>query len=216
MKFGPESRVMSLSFVRDPKEHAQVMLEAGRRFTTPVGPRYHWQTLLGAAGIGVLIALAMELYRSFFLIPVLEIANVPPLDVVLAQFLPFLLLIFLVYFGRARYLQGRHRKALEDRVSASAFVDVDIFEGGIASTVERMQVSMEWAGVRNVYVSDQRIEFECDVFVLYIPARAFADKPTFEKACQDIYTLWRQARLEAVSDAEKAAIEHFENATEES
>lgn len=194
MRTDAQSRIMSLSFQREPKEHADVMLEAGRRLMTPRGSSSGWPLLLGAVAFGAVIGLAMEGYRRFILSPLLGIGDVTPLNIIVLQLLPFFLLIFGLLFTYVRHARKRRRQALIDRVTPGQFVDVDIYLDGFRAASGPVTLSAEWVSIRDVLVAKARIEFVGESTVAYIPERAFADRPAFEAAAKQLRQLWLDAR----------------------
>jgi len=193
MRYDAANRIMSLSFERDPQEQADVMLEAGHRFMAPPGARYGWPMFFGALAFGVAIGLIMEIYRRFVLAPLLGSADIAPLNIIVLQLLPFLLLIFALLYGRARYITRKRRQALIDRVEPGLFVDTDIFRDGVRTSTGAVTVALEWTAIRNVLIHKTRIEFEGEAFTVYIPERAFSGRTAFEAAAERIRALWQDA-----------------------
>jgi hypothetical protein len=206
MNYHQETRIMSVSFERDPQEHATVMLAAGRRFAATRAAGFTWPVLLSAIGYGIVLGLAMELYRRFVLSIFFPLEAIPPLNIVLTQMLPFLLLLYLLYLGRAYYLARARRRALIERLGTDVFIDTDIYRDGVTATSGESAVSLNWTGVRSLAVINDRIELDGDAFVLYIPRRAFANKPAFDAAAGRISELLWKARVRAGENKPAASI----------
>jgi len=200
MRTDAQSRIMSLSFKREPQEHAEIMLEAGRRFmTSPLALR-PWPLLAGAIGLGAVFGLVMEGYRVFILTPLLGIGEVAPLSVICLQLAPILLVAAGLLFGWARHVRQRRRQLLIARVGADMFADVDIFRDGIRTSAGPLVVTLAWEGIRHITTGPSRIEFEADTFIAYLPERAFADHQAFQAAARQIHQLWLDARLAVKND----------------
>jgi hypothetical protein len=195
MRTDAQSRIMSLSFKREPEEHTRVMLEAGRRLTTPPSFANRWPRLLiGAIAFGAVVGIAMEGYRRFILSPLLGIVDVPPLNVIVLQLLPFFLLLIALLYLRMHYVQKRRLRAMIERLEPNLFIDIDIYRDGLRLSSEHLTITLEWAAARNVLLNSTRIEFEGESFTTYIPQRAFADRQAFEAAATEIRQLWRDAK----------------------
>jgi hypothetical protein len=205
MRTDAQSRIMSLSFRREPKEHAEVMLEAGRRLTMSRSSAYGWLLLLGAVAFGAAVGLVMEGYRRFILSPLFGIDDVAPLGVIILQLLPFFLLLFVLLFTYARYARKRRKQALIDRLAPDQFVDTDIFTDGFTTSAGPVTLSVDWVAVADVIVGDRRIEFVSDSFVAYIPERAFPDRRAFAAAGSQLYQLWQDAKRKQKEAADDPA-----------
>lgn len=194
MRTDAQSRIMSLSFKREPEEHADVMIQAGRRMMTPrkalsVGPFF-----AAAIAVGVVLALGMEAYRRFVLSPLLGNADVTPANVIFLQFLPLFVLAIILIYSFSALSHKRRRQALIERLDKNLFVDVDIYEEGMRSTSGPVTVMLEWKAIRDVAVKPSRLEFEGDSYVAYLPQRAFESRARFEEAAKKIRGLWMSTR----------------------
>jgi hypothetical protein len=185
---------MSLSFMRDPKEHAEVMLAAGRRMMGRDTVRFTWQVWIGAVLFGASFGLIMELYRRFVLARLLDVASVPPFNIIMLQVLPVLALLWVAFYVRARYGARRMVRNLEERLQTKTFIDTDIYADGIQSTTGGLQMQLEWSAVRNIVVRNKRIEFEGEAFVIYIPERAFPNPQAYDAAVKQLRQLWSEAK----------------------
>jgi hypothetical protein len=199
MRTDAQSRIMSLSFKREPQEHAEIMLEAGRRFMTAPQTIEPWRIFAGAIALGAVFGLVMEGYRVFILTPLLGIKDVAPLSVICLQLAPILLIAAGLLFGWARHVRQRRRRLLLARFDHDMFADVDIFKDGIRTSAGPLMVALAWDGIRHITVAFGRIEFEADTFVAYVPERAFTDHQAFQAAARQIRQLWLDARL-AIKD----------------
>jgi hypothetical protein len=189
------NRILSISFERQPDEHVDVVLSSNQRFTATSRPRYTWLVLAGAVVSGVAIGLLMEVYRRFVLSALFDEAFVPPFSIVLLQFLPFVLLIAGLIFGRASYLEHSRRKTFSKQLAKGQFIDTDIYENGIETTSGDVTVWMPWTTVRDVVVARKRIEILSDAFVTYLPLRAFPDKAVFHQTGVRMAELKRRSRI---------------------
>jgi hypothetical protein len=195
MRYDVKDRIMSLSFQREPGEHADVMLAAGRRMMTPRKTSYSWSIIGAAVGFGAVVGISMEIYRRFLLSPLLGVDEVTPLTVIVQQLLPLLLLIIALVYAWIRYVRRRRKQTLIDRLEPDLFVDLDVFRDGIRMTAGTLTLSLEWAGIRDILVGAQRIEFESDSFATYVPERAFENRPAFDAAAAQFRQLWLEAKL---------------------
>lgn len=192
MRYDPADRVLSLSFAREPEEHADVILEAGRRMLAGPGSGSPWRMFFVAIGFGVVVGIAMEIHRRFVLPALLGTSDIAPLSVVAVQLLPVVILVLGLYaLLHARTLR-RRRSALVARLAPALYIDVDIFPTGISASSGQVAIEVDWPAARNVFVDAGRIEIECESFSLYIPERAFADHKVFTDAAIEIRKLWRE------------------------
>jgi hypothetical protein len=193
MRYDPATRVLSLSFTRDPEEHADVMLDTGRRMMTSTDPASAWTAFGMAIGFGAIVGIVMELHRRFILPLVLGPSAIAPLGTVTAQLLPLILLVVALYVVLYRRVAKRQRKALLSRIEPNLAVDVDIFTQGIISTSGDFTVEIDWSAVTNIILDQSRIEIECESFAIYLPERAFPDRAAFMEAAKALRKLWREA-----------------------
>lgn len=193
MRYDPADRILSLSFAREPQEHADVMLEAWRRMLAGPGSGSPWRSFFMAVGFGVVVGIAMEIHRRLVLPALLGTSDIAPLSVIVVQLLPVVTLVLALYaLLRVRTLRRRH-SALVARLAPALYIDVDIFPKGISASSGQVAVDVDWPAVRNVFTDAGRIELECESFSLYIPMRAFADPNAFSEAAKEIRKLWREA-----------------------
>lgn len=193
MRYDPATRVLSLSFTRDPKEHADVMFETGRRMMTSSDPVSAWTGFGIAIGFGAVVGLVMEIHRRFVLPLLLGPSELAPLGTVTLQFLPLILLVVAFYVLLHFRVARRQRKALISRLEPNLVVDVDIFSKGIVASSGQFAVEIDWPIVTNILVDGSRIEIECESFAIYLPHRAFANHAAFTEAARDLRKLWREA-----------------------
>lgn len=193
MRYDPADRVLSLSFTRDPREHADIMLDAGRRMMASTNPFSAWARLGMMVGFGAVVGIGMEVYRRQMLPVVAGAAETVPLSTALLQFLPLIVmtvLLFLFLFIRS---VRQRRKALISRLEPALVVDVDIFTKGIVSSSDQFTVTIDWPAVRDVVLGHDRIEVECEGFLIYAPLRAFPSRAAFNDAARQTRELWREA-----------------------
>lgn len=193
MRYDPASRVMSLSFTRNPDEHVDVMLETGRRMMTSPDPVSAWAAFGVAIGFGAIVGIVMEIHRRFVLPLLLGPSEIAPLGTVTLQLLPLVMLIVALYVVLHLRVTKRRRRALASRLDPNRIIDVDIFTQGIVSSSGHVTVELAWAGVTNIVLDGGRIEIECESFAVYLPERAFANRAAFVQAAKDLRGLWREA-----------------------
>jgi hypothetical protein len=194
MRYDVKNRIMSLSFKRQPEEHADVMFAAGRRMMRVPNASYGWRVIVGAIGFGAAVGVSMEVYRRFILSAVLGVDNVTPVSIIVLQLLPLLLLLLALIYYRTRFVSRRRRQALIARMDADQFIDTDIFREGVRSTSGPVIITMDWTAIRAILIENVRIEFEGEAFTMYIPQRAFENRKAFDAAANEFRTLWQDAR----------------------
>lgn len=193
MRYDPGTRVLSLSFARDPEEHTDVMLEAGRRMMSQADTVRPGTAILVAIGFGVAVGIVMELHRRIVLPSVLGSSEVAPLGTVALQLLPLILLFAALYAVLHVRTTRRRRRAMISRLQPNHFVDVDIFSGGVSTSAAQARVEVDWSGVRDIIADGGRIELECESFVIYIPTRAFENYAAYAEALKAMRRLWHDA-----------------------
>ena len=193
MGYDPATRILSLSFTRDPKEHADVMFETGRRMMTSTDPLSAWAGFGVAIGFGAIVGIVMELHRRFVLPLILGPSEIAPLGTVIVQLLPLILLILALYAILYVRVARSRRRALTSRLEPNLVIDVDIFSQGIATSSGQFSVEIDWPAVRNILLEGNRIEIECESFSLYLPERAFANRAAFTEAARELRKLWHEA-----------------------
>jgi hypothetical protein len=193
MRHDPANRVMSLSFRREPEEHATQMLEAGRRLTTSPAPASPWPAFGLAIGGGIVVGIVNEIYRQFVLPLFLDDTETVPLGIAVMQLLPALVLLLAVLVLLYRRSLRRRRAALVSRIQPGLIIDVEIFPHGLVSSNGPTTIEVEWAAVRAITSESGRLVLECESFALYIPERAFATPTAFADGSKEIRRLWREA-----------------------
>lgn len=202
MRYHASQRVLSVSFERQPEEHADVILSSGNRLTSIRPPRLNLFTVGAATGFGLVIGAVLEAYRRFVLPGIVGLDAVPPLSVILLQMLPFLLLISALVLGRAYYLESLKKISLASDIAPGAFIDTDIYENGVETSSDETTIWMPWTSIREINVGKRRIELVGDGFTAYFPERAFADKAAYSKALLTFSKLHRAARKRSEERAE--------------
>lgn len=193
MRYDPSTRVLSLSFKRNPAEHVDVMLETGRRMMTNPDPLSAWAGFGMAIGFGAVVGIVVEIHRRFVLPLLLGPSEIAPLGTVGLQLLPLVLLVAALYAVVHRRIAKRRRKALLSRLEPELVVDVDIFAQGIVATSGQSAVETDWTAVKDVLIEGDRIEIECESFAIYLPERVFKDQAAFTDAAAELRRLWRDA-----------------------
>lgn len=193
MRYDPADRILSLSFSRDPEEHASAMIEAGRKLAAPTGRVSPWGPFFLMIGIGVAIGVVMESYRAYVLPSLLGTTEIAPLPVILLELLPVVLIgaaLVSIYAVRAG---ARQRRSLVSRFDPHVVIDVDIFRQGIGIASGAMTMDIDWTGIRDVITANGRIDFEAEGYMIYIPERAFANHAAYTEGSREIRKLWREA-----------------------
>ncbi|MFM2279920.1 MAG: hypothetical protein RLZZ444_2151 [Pseudomonadota bacterium] len=185
LRYDAGNRLVSASFQRDPSEYADIVLTSDR-FTQPGRKLRFWQVAVSALTAGSAVGLAMEAYRRFLLPDLVDTAIIPPLPVVVLQFLPFVLLIVAAALARSWYQRGRKRRALIAQFAPDQFIDIDIYENGIEASHGDIITWLPWTSVREVAQVKGRIEIIGETFVTYLPERAFPDTANFRMAAAQI------------------------------
>lgn len=194
MSYDPATRVLSLSFTRDPQEHADVMMDAARRMVTETDPGIAWGRVIGVAmGFGVVVGIVMEIHRRFILPLLLGPERIAPLGVVFIQLLPLVLVVIALYVWLSHRAGRRQRNAMVARLERNAVIDVDIFAKGMSSTNGHVSIDIDWLAVRDIVLDGTRIEIEAESFATYIPQRAFTNRAAFMEGAKEIRNLWREA-----------------------
>lgn len=193
MRYDPADRILSLSFTRDPEEHTEVMLEAGRRMMTHADTIGPVTAVLVAIGFGAVVGIVMEFHRRIVLPSLLGRAEIAPFSTVALQLLPLILLFVALYATLHIRATRRRRRAMISRLQPDHFVDVDIFAAGVRTSAAQASVEVDWPGVRDIIADDGRIELECESFVIYVPARAFENYAAYAEAAKLMRRLWHDA-----------------------
>lgn len=193
MRYDPADRILSLSFTRDPAEHADVMIEAGRRMMTRTDPTSAWTGFGVAIGFGAVVGVVMEVHRRFLLPLLLGPSEIAPFGSVFLQLLPLVLLIVALYAILHIRVARRRRKTLISRLEPNLVIDMDIFSQGITASSGQFAVEIDWPVVRDVLLDGNRIEIECESFSLYLPRRAFTNQAAFNATARELRQLWREA-----------------------
>jgi len=195
MSYAAADRVLSISFAREPEEHADALAEAGRRMFSDTDEEGRaWGKALGTAiGFGAVVGIVMELYRRFILPLMLDASEIAPLHVAALEMLPFFFLVSaLVVTLYVRAARRQHRGVIS-RLRPGIFVDVDIFSKGLVLTTGQSSFTADWSEVRDVVGVRNGMEIECELSVIFIPERAFANRAAFNEAGREIRNVWRQA-----------------------
>jgi hypothetical protein len=192
-RYDPTSRVMSLSFDRNPAEHAGMLVASAEKLLTARGPAFSrpMVAVLVAGGLGV--GILMELYRRYVLALLTDLASIPTLGLAVLQLLPLLALAGLGIYVHLSRRRRRIEAALAARLDAKSFVDVDIFADGIRWTSGNVTIQVDWNAVRQIGASGGRIELATDTFSLYLPQRAFHNPADFSDGLRQLRGLWRNA-----------------------
>lgn len=193
MRYDSADRILSLSFTRDPEEHAATMVDAGRRLMAPTSRMSPWVPFTLMIAIGAVTGAAMELYRRYVLPPLLGTTDVMPLPVAFLVLLPVILIVIGLLVTLMVRAKRRQHRAIIARLEPKAFIDMDIFRQGIRVTNGPMTMDVDWAGIRNVVAANKRIDLEAEGYVIYIPERAFENRAAFVRGSADIRKLWRDA-----------------------
>lgn len=193
MRTDAQSRIMSLSFERDPQEHVHVMFNARRRF---IGNRPSALTSMAALWFFIYAAgfgLGMELYRRYVLVHLTDISNIPPFSVAMLQVFPVFIAIWLLLWWHNRIDERRSAKAVVDRLEKTVFIDVDIFRDGIQAATIKTLVQVDWTAIRDIHFLESRIEFISEAWMFFIPFRAFQSREDYGQRAKEIQAAWEDA-----------------------
>jgi hypothetical protein len=206
MRYRTANRVMSLSFERDPNEHADVILSGGKQFMRVTKSHISWFAVVGATLFGLVLGLLLELYRRFVLPLVLDAEVIAPLPVILSQLLPFLLLVSGLILGRSLYLNELRKQSVAAELKRGLFIDTDVYADGIETTSDSVTVWMPWHAVRDVIVGKRGIEILGDAFVVYLPERAFKDREDYSRAFQQFLEFWKRSKIADIIDQQPSLV----------
>lgn len=196
MLYDPAHRILSISYQREPLEHATIVLATHSR-SSSLKPVVNRWLLLAMVVAGAVIGIAMEAYRRLVLVPWLDPAVVPPLNVIVLELLPFVLLVVAGLYAARQHLRRLRQRTIANLAEARMLVDTDIFEEGISVSAGPMTTIVDWEAISRLTVSGDRLEFEGESFLAYIPARAFRDRQAFDACASACATRWNRARLKA-------------------
>lgn len=180
---------LRISFQRDPKEHASVMLSvAGRYYPQSKEAR---MKALGLRLILWVAIIALVLWYN-------------PVIPDLPQSAPLMLAAFAVIY--VIVVSRMNRQSLIERMMArlapAEKVDLHLDRSGVTMQEGGLSLCAEWASIRAVEMRDSRIDIDLETMMIYAPARAFRDDKAFHQALVDIRQLWHHGRERALSQAE--------------
>jgi hypothetical protein len=188
----PEPFELTLSFKRDPGEHVDVMMAAGKRFQSPANGdsalHSYWLAIIAVAA---LIGIAMELHRRFLLPYLFGDSVFPTFSKAMGYFSPLILLALFFRLVLTLYVARIRRVRMMRRMRSDDIVDVDVSRSGIKFTMDDSILFVEWKAFKTMSIIDNRIDIDTAGFTVYIPERAFADRAAFLEGCKTIRRLWR-------------------------
>lgn len=194
MRYDPATRIMTLSFIRSPEEHADVMMEAGKRLLRKTDAVSPWTPFFVTIGVGAVVGITMEFYRRLVLPYILDQAEIVPLGAIAVQILPLILLAIAFYVVLLIRLTAGRRRMLIGKLESKLFIDTEVYENGISTSSGQFTVEIDWLAVKNVIAGEHRIEVESEGYVIYFPERAFKSRAEFNEAATTMKNLWREAR----------------------
>lgn len=163
-------------FERDPAEHAEVMLSAGARFAgadKKASLAGIWLAVFIAA---IVLYLSMAAYRRYVLLPQF---GAPPeletMDLLFITLIPVLLLCILALIY-ARIVNTSRLRNLESRLRQNLAVTAKVTPAGFVMEMAGMSLTLSWAEISAMADTGQRIEFDTESFVVYLPNRCFRDE----------------------------------------
>lgn len=193
----PESdERIAISFVRQPSEHIAVMQETGRRFTARRAvSRYGklgWALLL-AIGCGAGVPALFYFLRNDLFIPIFELpASIDTGDIAFIWLVPTLIL-YVVLVPYFRWLAARRLAAMQSRIRPNITITVVITPEGASWNTQASSMWLAWSEIQDIGRRNDRIEFDLESFVTYIPVSAFADQAEQDAAFARILGFWRAA-----------------------
>jgi hypothetical protein len=186
---------ITLSYVRQPVEQAEILTEAAGRFGTPLLPqgnlatRYLFIGIVGGAGL----SLFLHAYRGLILLPFLGMTPLIEVsDLLTICILPCLLtyLLLMLQFRR----EARQRlAAMSSRIKPDVVVNVTISAEGIVWDRPGASLRLAWCEISDIAPRLGRIEFDSDAAVSYIPAHAFHNQQEQTVMLQQILALWKRS-----------------------
>ena len=180
--FDPSQRLLGLSFLRLPEEHAVIMMELGRRLSRKASPTSVLRVYLIMMAGGLAVGTVAVLYQRYVLGAFVPPAEQPRLGIVLLQILPFALALLIFLIWRTYWALKSMRRMLTAQIAPGRYVDVDIYEDGLESSCNGLTVQLTWSSVKSIAQRADRIEIEHDGLVVYLPLRAFPDRDAFNRA----------------------------------
>jgi hypothetical protein len=189
----PQDDHLTLSYIRQPGEEAEVIAEAFERLGQPLVPRADkttWYLMVGILG-GAALSLFLNIYRSLILLPAFGLT--PLIDVsnlILICLAPCLSVYVLMtlYLRREAHLQ---RTAMMTRIRPDVTVTVMVTPDGIAWETSCALVRLGWSKIADIEDRNGRIEFDCDATVHYIPAHAFHNQQEQAAFLERVRRLWQ-------------------------
>lgn len=198
MTIEPEDdQSLTVSFVRQPAEHVDVMRQAGRRLALRRPARAHDQAawfFISAIGVGAGLPVLFHLLRAYIFVPVFGMSRSMDLgDMAIIWLIPTLIIYALILIY-SRWLARRRLAAMQERIRPDVAITVTITPRGGSWDSAQTSIWLGWPEIRDIGRRSGRIEFDTESFVTYIPTSAFADQAAQDAAFARILGFWRAAK----------------------
>lgn len=186
---------ITLSYVRQPIEEAEVIVEAADRFGTPLQPpgnvaaRYLLIGIVGGAGL----SLFLHAYRGLILLPILGLTPLIKVSDLLAICLLPCFLTYLLLMIQFRREARQRLIATAARIKPDVTIAVIISGQGIRWASPGTSQQLAWTEITDITPRFGRIEFDSDASVAYIPAHAFHNQQEQAAILARIQAFWRPA-----------------------
>ena len=192
-----DDRSITVSFIRQPAEHVDVMRQAGRRLAFRRPTNAHNQAawfFVSAIGVGAGLPVLFHLLRTYILVPVFGMPRSMDFgDMAIIWLIPTLIIYALILIY-SRWLTRRRLAAMQSRIRPDVTITVTITPEGGSWDSAQTSIWLGWPEIRNIGRRNGRIEFDTESFVTYIPASAFADQAKQDAAFSRILGFWRAAK----------------------
>jgi hypothetical protein len=187
---------ITLSYVRQPVEQAEVIVEAAGRFGTPLqqsgnlAARYLFIGIAGGAGL----SLFLHAYRGLILLPVLGLTPLIKVSDLLAICILPCFLTYLLLMAQARREARQRLVATAAAIRPDVTVAITITAQGIEWNSPGTSCRLAWTEITDITPRFGRIEFDSDASVAYIPAHAFHNQQEQAAILARIQAFWRPGK----------------------
>ena len=181
---------LHIEFIRKADEHVEVMMSfAGRLQTT--GPK--WRGRVAGLLAGILLG-SGPMVLLHLIDPAFIAYGLPPEEMRWLVWLVIVEAILLVWLLGWLVMAGRrYRTNLMAQITPGRMAGVSADGEGVVTWGSSSRFAIGWADVRAVDLMAGRIEIASEGFVIYVPARAFADEAAMGEALENLRALWAAA-----------------------
>lgn len=177
---------LSVTFKRDAAEHVAVMQGFGKRLVARDNARRSRVVdFLGWAVLGV----AIFAFFNVVFLPVFDRGLSPTHARLLITVCFVLLVAFLLLLASTVFYMRRYKRVLMRRLSAPEDIEIRADGRGIEANTRFSRSFFDWRDIRAIGRVAGRLEIELDGYILYIPARAFADEARMKAALERLRAL---------------------------